>query len=244
MSDSPDNAAPGSDPLAGLYRMSKTAGLGSSDYQAVNVPSVVALVMGLASFIASFEPTLLVIPLVALVLGVLALVQIKRSGGTQTGLPWAVAGIVLSLGFGAWAATGSYREAARTAADRDELVSIVSRFSDAVRGGQDDAAYQLFSEDFRSRITLAKFAEPWRTYRERAPLKEVRSNGLFDFQTATDSNLRLASGQLIMQFENGQLMADRPQIVFTNRMGKWEIENMPAFYAIRGVPDGLSVPTR
>src|SRR5687768_5111201 len=88
-------ADPAPDPLHNLYRMSRTAGLGSGEYVAINNTSVIAFLMGVASVLALLNPFLLVFAVVAVVLGVMALIQIRSSNGTQTGRAFAIAGILL-----------------------------------------------------------------------------------------------------------------------------------------------------
>src|SRR5688572_26011279 len=78
------------DPLHNLYRMSRTAGLGSGDYVAVNNTSVLALLLSLASLLSLLSPWVLVVCVAAIVCGVLALKQIRSSNGTQTGSLFAV----------------------------------------------------------------------------------------------------------------------------------------------------------
>jgi hypothetical protein len=215
--------------------MSRTAGLGSSDYRSVNGPSVAAMILGVLSFAANAEAVLLIIPVTALVLGFVALYQIRNSGGTQTGLPMAVFGIVLALGFGAWAATGKYRERARTAADREHLVSMMIQLGTLVRDDKIDQAYrELFSPTFKERISAARFVDVWRPMRSSpsiGALKGLSSNGLFNFEVDTDTNLRIAQGQLIFEYEK-LTPQDRPQIYFTYRDGRWWIENIPALFPL------------
>src|SRR4051794_39838641 len=91
--------APGDDPLSHLHKMSTTAGLGTTEYVAVNGMSIVALILGLASSLSLFANELLVIPVVAVILGIWALIQIKDSNGTQTGRFLAFFGMFCALLF-------------------------------------------------------------------------------------------------------------------------------------------------
>src|SRR5436190_20115121 len=81
----PAAAAAGDDHLAHLHKMTTTAGLGSSDYVAVNGTAVFALLVGVASALALMSEVLLILPLVAIVAAFVALSQIRHSNGTQTG---------------------------------------------------------------------------------------------------------------------------------------------------------------
>src|SRR3954469_19562554 len=87
------------DPLAHLHKMSTTAGLGSTDYVAINPVAVAASLLGLASALVLLDLLLGVIPLLAIGCAVVSLIQISRSGGTQTGRKWAVLGILLAIAF-------------------------------------------------------------------------------------------------------------------------------------------------
>src|SRR4051794_24685503 len=89
------NEAP--DPLRSLHKMSTTAGVSSSDYVAINTAAVWAAVLGFGSFFALFETVLGIVPVVAMIFGIVALRQISRSGGTESGRLWAYIGIGLAL---------------------------------------------------------------------------------------------------------------------------------------------------
>jgi len=233
MSQTPPNpadSAPTADPLRGLYRMSKTAGLASSDYRAVNLPSVFSLLLGLASVLASFEITLIVFAVVGLIVGVMAVYQIRTSNGTQTGMPFAVVGIILSLSLGTWAATGRYREFARTRADREQLVATIERLGTLVKDGKYDQAYLLFSPVFRERVSATEFEEIWSRL-NRSPLGKIEglsSNGLFTFEVDSNTQARLAAGQIIMRYTK-DTPPDRPDIYFQLRSGVWTIEQISFF---------------
>src|SRR6476660_5325715 len=67
----------GPDPLASLHKMSTTAGITSQEYVAINIPSIVAFVLGIASLVAVLNPVLLVLPLAAVVTAYAALSQIR-----------------------------------------------------------------------------------------------------------------------------------------------------------------------
>src|SRR5688572_29594402 len=88
------------DPLAHLHKMSTTAGLGSGEYVAVNGAAVFALLLGLASMLALLEEVLLVIPLTAVIVGIIAWRQINQSNGTQTGKGLVAIAMLFAVGFG------------------------------------------------------------------------------------------------------------------------------------------------
>src|ERR1700678_2675442 len=72
--------------MSNLPRMSATAGAGSQEYVAINVASILGLLLGIGSLLAFMSPVLLFIPLFGLVVSIAACRQIGRSNGTETGL--------------------------------------------------------------------------------------------------------------------------------------------------------------
>ena len=69
------------DPLASLHKMSTTAGITSQEYVAINIPSIIALIVGLAGVVAALTPVLLLVPVAGVVVGMVALSQIRASNG-------------------------------------------------------------------------------------------------------------------------------------------------------------------
>src|SRR5438046_4707720 len=94
-STAPAAAVADDDPLARLHKMSTTAGLGTTEYVAINPVSVTAFFAGLASGLALLDPILLAVPVLAIVLSIVALHQISRSAGTQTARGLARGGLLV-----------------------------------------------------------------------------------------------------------------------------------------------------
>src|SRR3954462_5034744 len=90
-------AAAGVDPLAGLHKMSTTAGVTNLDYVAVNQTAIAAVLVGLLSALSFFGFLLLVIPIVGAIFAVIALRQIADSNGTQTGRGLAILALALCV---------------------------------------------------------------------------------------------------------------------------------------------------
>src|ERR1051325_9373441 len=83
--------------LAQLHRMSTTAGVTNLDYVAVNLTSIFALLLGLASALAFLHWAFLAVPLVGIIFAIISLRQINNSSGTQTGKGLAITGLILCL---------------------------------------------------------------------------------------------------------------------------------------------------
>lgn len=145
------------DPFRNLHRMSTTAGVGSTEYVAVNTPSVVALTAGLASAAALVTPILLVIPVFAVICAVLGWVQIGRSNGTQTGRLLCVLGALLACGFGGAVVRQEIATARAFAESRREIGALFQRFADATKSGDYQRAYEVFGPAFRSRMPFERF---------------------------------------------------------------------------------------
>ena len=151
-SASPQGESAKGDPLATLHHMSMTAGLGSGDYVAINAPSVVSLLLGIASVAVMMARPLVLIPLAGLVLGLISLRQIRNSGGTQSGRALAWVGVLLSLTFvGLWGSWIYWQNRAERAAS-DEIQIVVDQLSSAVKASDWDKAWGCFSPQFKTRI--------------------------------------------------------------------------------------------
>jgi hypothetical protein len=153
--------SPGVDHLAHLFTMSTTSAPAATEYAAINTTSVIALLLGLASVVALYDWLLLIVPLVAVVVGVVAWVQIGRSNGTQTGRGMALAGIALGLLLGALVGVRAVADAARTRSDRREIAQLIGTVGQKVSAGDYDGAYALFSDKFKTYVTREQFAQTW-----------------------------------------------------------------------------------
>src|SRR4051812_32720499 len=148
------------DPLASLHKMSTTAGLGSGDYVAINPVAIFAIIMGVASALALFEETvLLLLPAAAIIGAVIALRQISKSNGTQTGRGLAIGAIVLALLFGGYTTVKAATEGIRTKNDRNAIGDLLTKLGQAAKAGDFHAAYSLFTPRFQERTPESKFSD-------------------------------------------------------------------------------------
>lgn len=187
----PANGTPdGDDPLHNLYRMSRTAGLGSGDYVAINNTSIASLLLGLTSVLSLLYPLMLLAALAAAVCGVLALIQIRSSNGTQTGRTFAALGILLALGLGGVAAGKIVIGGIEQRRDTQRIREVVTRLSDLIAAKDYPKAYQsLFSENFKKDFPEQEFANRWDSFiphlgavqkieaGERAEIEYLRATG-------------------------------------------------------------------
>src|SRR5689334_14102784 len=151
----------GADPLASLHKMSRTAGLGTTEYVEVNSTAVAALLLGLASGLAVLGSILLIIPAVALVVSILALRQIRHSAGTQTGTGIAILGMVLALLCIGLVGGREALHARQVAKEKDQILSLLEGLGKNLNQANYDAAWEQFGPRFKGRITKEEFTDRW-----------------------------------------------------------------------------------
>lgn len=233
-------AAPGdtSDPaaleaerhLASLHKMSTTAGITDGGYVAVNLTSVVALLLGLASALAFSSAILLLVPLLAIGCALLAVRQIRNSNGTQTGVPLAYLGIALSvlLGGGAVAAlVMNYMAVSPEARQVGQTLGDVGRL---VIDQKYEQAYQRFDHNFQERVPFDTFKGTWEAMRNSKTaggLEIMEWNGVTPEFTQAEGN-PVAATKLRIKFRN--FGEDRADVILIKVGPTWYINNIPQWF--------------
>lgn len=203
-SASSPSASAGDDQLSHLHKMSTTAGLGSTEYVAVNGAAVAAVLLGLASGLTLLEEFLLIIPLVCVVVSVVAWRQIAHSNGTETGKGLIVIGLLCAIGFGGFVVVRDATEGIRTRADRQAIGKVIADFGEKAKAGDFAGAYGLFSERFTQRVSQTEFSERLKFMRQSelyGKLKQVTWNGLVDFTTDESTNTRYGVAKMVVELE-------------------------------------------
>lgn len=220
--------------------MSRTAGLGSGDYVAINTVAVTALVFGLASSLVIMDLLFVVLPIVGIVLGIIAFRQVRKSNGTQTGGLMAILAIVFSVLFLGGTAGEAGLDALRQAADKAQVSDLIENFGKQIAAidpanAADTAthlgsAYDLFDENFRGRVPRAEFDRMWEeSFSLYGPIVSVQSNGLLKLETETRSGDLMCSGIALGDYKRSNGLA-RWVMVFRKLNGKWYIENLPELF--------------
>jgi hypothetical protein len=218
------------DPITGLYKMSTTAGLGTTEYVAINGAAVTSMILGFASWLANFANVLMIIPLVAVVFGVIGLRQISHSSGTQGGRLIAWGGILLALGFGGWVLGQQVRETVVHRNDEQALVRLIGQFDAAVKAGDVNKAYALFHPDFQRRVNIDQFG---------TVIKQLSGNQVYGnleyakwnevpFQFEQNGSTRFAAGTVQLKWPQVHEI-NRAETTFRNDGDEWKILNMPFF---------------
>ena len=227
----PESAA--ADPLASLHKMSTTAGVTSQEYVAINIPSILALVLGLASVVAVLNPILLVIPLAAVITALAALRQIRESNGTQTGRGFAWLGIVLSLAIGGFVFAGAVSRHFQSRADRQAILAKMEELGRRIHERKYEQAYALFSARFQNRINRQAFDAGWDAQQNLPDLGPIvsmewnRTN--LEFKDDPDSGARVAYGAAWVRFQKS---GEPARYIFEFRKSgpNWEIHDAPTAF--------------
>jgi len=223
------DSATDSDPLLHLHKMSTTAGVGSQEYVAVNVTSVIAVLFGLASLLAIASPVLLIFPIVGVALGVVALRQVKRSNGTQTGGGLAILGLALSGIITAALLCYQGYQVLQRRADQHALASLCQKFGELIDQRKFAEAYDLFDSDFQTRVSKPAFISQLTSIQTQPlmpPIDGISWNGLAEFHS-DDPGSETADAMLVVHFKGSTGEARISAHFRRTGDGPWMIDNLP-----------------
>lgn len=218
--------------MAHLHKMSTTAGLGSTDYVAINGPSVVAVILGLASALAVVDKILLIVPVAGVICAAVALYQIGKSGGTQTGRGLAVLGLLLSLGFAAYVGYAAVATVQQEKRDSIAIEGLISELTAHIQKGEFDKAYALFSPRFQERVNAQQFNDTMRYVQDHptyGKLEGITTNGRYDFTSDPATGGRIGQAILLMELDKFS-ESTRMDAVFRLVGGQWKFENIPGLF--------------
>lgn len=230
--------APAGEGLEHLFKMSTTAGLGSEDYVAVNVTAVVAVMFGLASLLAAAGYILFVIPITGIILSFIALRQIRRSNGTQTGRLIAWLGLLLAGGISIGVLTYRGVQYAHRRADERALAQLCGDFGEYMVQNRPQEAYALFDDVFQKRVPFDLFKIHLTTLEsgKRLPAIEFVSwNGLADFQNKDDGS-EAADGMIWLKYKGADDVGRAP-VFFYKPADKWLIRDIPILFPTIAPPE-------
>jgi hypothetical protein len=217
------------DPLLHLHKMSTTAGVGTEEYAAVNVTSVVAVLFGLASLLAVFNNVMLVFPVVGVILSLIALHQVSNSNGTQTGKGLAILGLALSGVITAVIFSVQGVQAYQRRADEQALRDLCQQYGQFVVQEKYDQAYDLFDSDFKTRVSKEAFTAHLITLQHRNDIPAMDGiawNGLAAFHSG-DNGAETADAVIKVSYK-GITGEDREAAHFYKPSGgHWLIDNFP-----------------
>ena len=211
--------------------MSTTAGLGSGEYVAVNGPAVFAVLLGLASALTLLDEVLLVVPLTAIVVSIIAWRQINQSNGTQTGKGLVALALALSLGFGGFVVARETTRGMRTRDDRAAINRAVIDFGEKIKANDLDGAYAMFSDRFHQQVNAESFNRQMAMLHESeifGKIKDAQWNGLVDFQADPSSGNRYAITKMKVNLDKTVIDVDA---VMRKEASRWLFDSMPTFFS-------------
>jgi hypothetical protein len=229
--DRPPGVKPASDvdPLAGLHKMSTTAGVTNLDYVAVNHTAIAAVLLGLLSALSFFGYLLLVIPILGAIFAIIALRQIADSNGTQTGRGLAALALALCVILGGTAIAREAIAVLRVKGTETAIATTIAKVGDAIRQEKYKDAYEHFDPDFRAKVSLERFQSRWQTVQstDLGKLEVLEWNGVTPVFESAD-NRRLAITKVRVKFAKG--FDDRFDIILREDADKWDIFRLESFF--------------
>jgi hypothetical protein len=222
------------DALAHLHKMSGTgSAFGAAEYVAINPVAIAALILGFASALTVALRTatvLIAIPLAGIVCAFIAMAQVRRSNGTQSGRGFALIGLALCVLLGATVVGLQGLAFAATRADNQKCAALIEKFGDLVRAQHYDDAYDLLmSDNFRQRVDRRTFAAGLQE-RQNVPgygaIESMRWNGeSMHFDVVGDSNKKVGYALAVVKYRKA-VEPTRESFEFTDREGAWKIDNL------------------
>ena len=221
------------DPLAKLHKMSTTAGVASQQYVAINTAAVLAASLGAASALSIFASLLLIIPAAGVIVSIVAWRQIANSNGTETGKPLALIGLALSLLLGGGVLARDLKEAAHDRANARQMDASVQQLATALKAGNYEAAYRLFTPTFCSRVSREQFEKRWVEVQGPnyyGPLQSLTWNGVLpQYEVIEGGAARLGVIYVAIRFGNSE---GRFTFAFRQDTGgsDWQIYSIPEVF--------------
>jgi hypothetical protein len=222
---------PQTDPMAALHKMSRTAGAGTQEYIAINGAAVAALLLGLASILAIVSPILLTVPFTAILIAVIAIRQVRNSGGTQAGVGLSVLGIVFALGFVAAVGGKQVLDMRRETAETQQIAALMKGLGENLSQRNYDQAWMKFGARFQEGMKRQDFDSVWNQIQNSpyyGQIKEIRWNGV-PVAMSWEGDEPFAQGVFVVVLQNGG--QDRRMTIFRKSANQgWRIDGMEGYF--------------
>ena len=222
------------DHLAHLRKMTATAGVALGEYRAVNVLAVTSLVLGVASWMSLLHPLLFLLPIGGVCLALIAVMQIRRSNGTQSGRALAAIGLLLALGLGGWALASNLASHSSAERHRDEIRTMLNGFGTALAAADYETAYTFTSANFRREIDLDRFRSEMSLEVER--LGGIRGTSTNELARVTQDAAGVATAEAILLVDVGFAEPLRQEINLVHEEGGWRIQEFQVWFPRAGRP--------
>ncbi len=226
------------DSIAHLHKMSTTAGVGSQDYVAINNAAIVSVILGMCTALAFLGIPFLIVGAAGIVSGIIALVQIRHSNGTQGGKGLAILGILLSMALAGSVAAANVIDWRREHQDQVQIDRVLDQLGQALASEQYDKAYQFFTPEFQGILKPEIFRIQLQQYQQYfGKIDGMTSNGRFQFYATADGTA-VAQTQTMFRFKRPvgatqPVAAPDPRRVPTALYkvnGQWRVNAMESFH--------------
>lgn len=236
------------DPLASLHRMSTTAGVASQDYVAINLPSVAALLLGLASGTVLMSNVMVVVPILAIVVGIIALRQVGNSNGTQTGRPMAVVGMLLAVGVVAVVGVREFRASQAVGAEQGKVFAAVDEFGSKLMAKDYTGATNYFTPTFftKKQLSQQEVVARWQALLntpQYGDLTKVETNGRVNLSGDASTVGRYAETMIVFRFSKAPNPLRRAATLRKNEAGEWRLDDMPDMFPSPVDPSASAPPS-
>ena len=203
---------------------------------AISPLAITALIFGLLSLLSLVFTLFLAAAVVGLLAGLLAIVKIRQSNGTQSGTIAAIAGILLSLVVGGGVLARTVRSWSREREATRKCAEAIETLGNEVKAGNYDRAYDnLMTEAFRSKFDRAFFRARFQevqAFKEVGHLEWYRLNDLpIIFDSIVDSDAKQGKTYALAKFANQP--ESREPFVLNNVEGTWKIDALPRFFKLK-----------
>jgi len=191
-------------------------------YSAISRAALLALFLGLASALVLVSPLLVIVPLAAAAIAIVALRQIATSGGQYTGRWSATAGLCLAMLFAGW---GLSRQWTREAVLQEQARHFAEDWLKLVRAGHLQRAHQYFLSASSRLSSDEAIAEYYKTEKEAGEMMK----SMF----ASEPMKSVSS------------MRDRGSVEFRSAIGQWQrgfIDDVVVQFAVRSPESGEEKP--
>lgn len=210
------------DPIASLYKMSTTAGVGSQEYVAINNVAIASAVLGLSTALAFLGPLFLVLALAGIICGIIALRQIHNSSGTQGGRAVAWIGIILCLAMAGSVVVYNVMDRLREREDERQINALIEQMGKDVKAGDYAKVFAIFDAEFQNGWKLPAFTLRWQTQEGfNGAIQEIHGSDAFQFTVAGGGTVEAYT---LVKVKYANMPVERPYNIFLRkRDGQWRV---------------------
>ena len=234
------------DPLASLHRMSTTAGAASQEYVAINQTAIATLLLGLASISVVMANLLLVLPILAVICGIVALRQIGNSNSTQSGRLLAFLGMVLAVVMLGTVIVPAVRMHRALNAEKGRIIAAANEFGKTLVAKDYERTLSMVDPDFftKKKLTREAFVARWQAMASNpfsGDLQSVVSNDMVLLEGESAEG-RAAGTLLLFRFSKSDIPMRRTVGLKKDDNGQWKVDDLPELFPTPAPEAGSGAP--